>query len=60
MRCQIKDDKIIVHILTTKSIDIIKNDKTIFTLDILYTPMIIGINTDSSLIAIGSEVSLFI
>ncbi|CAG8683644.1 6320_t:CDS:10 [Funneliformis caledonium] len=49
----IKDDKIIVS--TTKSIEIIKNNETIFTLDISYTPTVMGITTNGSLIAVGSD-----
>ncbi|CAI2177466.1 20100_t:CDS:10 [Funneliformis geosporum] len=51
----IKDNKIIVS--TTKSIDIIKNNDTIFSLDISYIPTVMGITTDGSLVAVGSEES---
>ncbi|RIA95643.1 WD40-repeat-containing domain protein, partial [Glomus cerebriforme] len=49
----IKDDKI--FIATTKCIEIIKNDEVIFTLNVSNTPTVIGINSDGSSIAVGSE-----
>jgi hypothetical protein len=50
----IKDDKTIVA--TNKCIEIIKNDDVIFTLDVSHTPTVIGINSDGSSVAVGSEV----
>ena len=52
----IRDNKIFVA--TTKCIEIIKNDNAIFTLNVSYTPTVIGINSDGSSVAVGSEVRL--
>ncbi|CAB5378304.1 unnamed protein product [Rhizophagus irregularis] len=48
-----KDDKI--FLATTKCIEIIKNDKAIFTLEVSNAPTVIGINSDGSSVAVGSE-----